>query len=867
MAVDVSKIPNNDKFDPVRKALLNLQSQLEEEGQIAYDGEITIQGGTNMTSTPSQSFTVNQSGNSIITINADTQSDENFTTALKNKLDGIQAGAEVNTVDSVNSQTGTVVLDTDDVQESATPTNKYYTEARFNASLAAKTTTDLTEGTNLYYTDTRFDNRLATKDTDDLSEGVANLYYTDTRFDNRFATKDTDDLSEGATNFYYTEARFDASLAGKTTDELTEGSNLYYTDARARAAISDGDGLDYNATTGVMSHTDTSSQSSVNNSGGSVIQDVTLDTFGHITGLASTNLDDRYPQVAFKTIEANTGSEVADTKTDTLAIKGGNLVNTSVADVSGAATVTVDVSLTDVRFDENGNRVARGVVYWTGTGVPTTAPTGSFDFNTNILTVSGTWSEVPPTTGYSETVYYISRYTVTEGYALVFQAPVASTGFEGLVTFNGLSEELGANGLTIIDGGRIQTGEISSVGFNSGATATDFSADGTLMSLDSGNIISENFKIINGDASFRGDLSASTGTFGNVEINTSHPNVFDPAFDNYIARVIADGGTIEAIDNIYYLLSDNTQYAIYSDKFKLDQNGNAAFSGDLRAASGTFSGSLVAADGTFGGELTAATGTFSGALSAATGTFAGALSAATGTFAGSLSAATGTFSGDISAATGTFSSSININNKFEVDSSGNATIDGDVVLDVNSEMKGGVGGSWSINNQSISVGAKVDDFNGVLTDYNSEFGFFGFAGGFGNQRVFLDEKLNYPSGNFSDVVIENDKGDVRVEANNIKLGGQTFDLTSPTFSATSGSIPLLGGLKVNWIRRTNVSGQVSGSWASAFTTVFGAVATKGNNSSVYETANNAATVSYTNTNYYLDVNDLNKTVFIIAIGI
>lgn len=846
MAVDVSKIPNNDKFDPVRKALLNLQSQLEEEGQIAYDGEITIQGGTNMTSTPSQSFTVNQSGNSTITINADTQSDENFTTALKDKLDDIEAFAQVNTVDSVNSQTGAVVLDTDDVQESATPTNKYYTEARFNASLATKDTDDLSEGVgNLYYTDTRFDNRLATKDTDDLSEGVANLYYTDTRFDNRFATKDTDDLSEGTTNFYYTEARFDASLAGKTTDDLTEGSNLYYTDARARAAISDGDGLDYNATTGVMSHTDTSSQSSVNNSGGSVIQDVTLDTFGHITGLASTNLDDRYPQVAFKTIEANTGSEVADTKTDTLAIKGGNLVNTSVADVSGAATVTVDVSLTDVRFDENGNRVARGVVYWTGTGVPTTAPTGSFDFNTNILTVSGTWSEVPPTTGYSETVYYISRYTVTEGYALVFQAPVASTGFEGLVTFNGLSEELGANGLTIIDGGRIQTGEISSVGFNSGATATDFSADGTLMSLDSGNIISENFKIINGDASFRGDLSASTGTFGNVEINTSHPNVFDPAFDNYIARVIADGGTIEAIDNIYYLLSDNTQYAIYSDKFKLDQNGNAAFSGDLRAASGTFSGSLVAADGTFGGELTAATGTFSGALSAATGTFAGALSAATGTFAGSLSAATGTFSGDISAATGTFSGGLNVSDgTFAVDSSTGTITAGLVDITENQIDIGSDDAAYSTKGQ-----VRFNDYTG------SQIGSLS-----GEQVTVGPLTLDYLklAANFG----------LDLDTERLTIGDNSWDVKAPySYNATSGYIPILGGLKLNWIRRTNVSGQVSGSWASAFTTVFGAVATKGNNSSVYETANNAATVSYTNTNYYLDVNDLNKTVFIIAIGI
>jgi predicted heme/steroid binding protein len=47
-------------------------------------------------------------------------------------------------------------------------------------------------------------------------------------------------------------------------------------------------------TSGTISHADTSSQASVDNGGGSVIQDVTLDTFGHVTGLASIDLDLRY---------------------------------------------------------------------------------------------------------------------------------------------------------------------------------------------------------------------------------------------------------------------------------------------------------------------------------------------------------------------------------------------------------------------------------------------------------------------------------------------------------------------------------------------------------------------------------------------
>jgi hypothetical protein len=43
-----------------------------------------------------------------------------------------------------------------------------------------------------------------------------------------------------------------------------------------------------------LEHADTSSQSSVDNSAGTVIQDITVDTYGHITSLGSVDLDGRY---------------------------------------------------------------------------------------------------------------------------------------------------------------------------------------------------------------------------------------------------------------------------------------------------------------------------------------------------------------------------------------------------------------------------------------------------------------------------------------------------------------------------------------------------------------------------------------------
>ena len=54
-----------------------------------------------------------------------------------------------------------------------------------------------------------------------------------------------------------------------------------------------------------IGHHDTSSASSVNNGNGTVIQDVTLDTYGHVTALGSVNLDNRYVHKAGGTFEGD----------------------------------------------------------------------------------------------------------------------------------------------------------------------------------------------------------------------------------------------------------------------------------------------------------------------------------------------------------------------------------------------------------------------------------------------------------------------------------------------------------------------------------------------------------------------------------
>ena len=277
-----------------------------------------------------------------------------ITASMFDKVDSTDA------VDSVNGQVGAVVLDTDDISETAT--NQYFTSARFDTQLGTKTTDNLTEGsTNQYFTNTRADARISAADltdlsdvdytagagidgrvltyvnansrweavaspsapvtsvntqtgavvldSDDVSEGSTNQYFTNTRADARISAADltdlsdvdytagagidgrvltyvnansrweavaspsapvtsvntqtgavvldSDDVSEGSTNQYFTSPRFTSELATKTTDNLTEGStNQYFTNTRADARISAADltdlsDVDYTAGAGI----------------------------------------------------------------------------------------------------------------------------------------------------------------------------------------------------------------------------------------------------------------------------------------------------------------------------------------------------------------------------------------------------------------------------------------------------------------------------------------------------------------------------------------------------------------------------------------------------------------------------------------
>ena len=86
----------------------------------------------------------------------------------------------------------------------------------------------------------------------------------------------------------------DTGTSGQLLSSTGSGTN-WVTPSAASSGVTSivtGNGLSGGTitSTGTISHADTSSQSSVGNSGNNYIQDVTLDTFGHVTGLVSNTV-------------------------------------------------------------------------------------------------------------------------------------------------------------------------------------------------------------------------------------------------------------------------------------------------------------------------------------------------------------------------------------------------------------------------------------------------------------------------------------------------------------------------------------------------------------------------------------------------
>jgi hypothetical protein len=125
---------------------------------------------------------------------------------------------------SVNGLVGTVVLDTDDIQELATPTNKYFTDARARGAISLTVTGN--SGASTYSSGT----------------GVLNVpTYTLAGLGGISAT-----FLSGTSGISY-----------NSTTGVISYSGTVYTDASIRALFSGATGISYNSTTGAISYSGT----------------------------------------------------------------------------------------------------------------------------------------------------------------------------------------------------------------------------------------------------------------------------------------------------------------------------------------------------------------------------------------------------------------------------------------------------------------------------------------------------------------------------------------------------------------------------------------------------------------------------------
>ena len=119
-------------------------------------------------------------------------------------------------------------------------------------------------------------------------------------------------------------------------NQLTNGAG-YTTNVGDITGVTAGSGISGGGTSGTVtvSHADTSAQGSINNSGATVIQDVTLDTYGHITGLGSKTIT--LADLGY------TGATNANYITNNNQLTNGAGYTTNVGDITG---VTAGTNLT-----------------------------------------------------------------------------------------------------------------------------------------------------------------------------------------------------------------------------------------------------------------------------------------------------------------------------------------------------------------------------------------------------------------------------------------------------------------------------------------------------------------------------------------
>ena len=183
--------------------------------------------------------------------------------------------------------------------------------------------------------------------------------------------------------------RSNAEIRDVTANQLTAGDNVTLTvegenivvsstDTNTNTTYTAGGGLTLSGTT--FSHTDTSARSSVNNGGRTYIQDITLDTYGHVTGLASAT------ETVVNT-DTNTQLSTSEVRE---AFSAGDNVTIEEGVISSTDTNT-QLSTAQVRgkFSGNGINTSTGVITDTNTQLSDAQVRSKFTAGTNVSITAG----------------------------------------------------------------------------------------------------------------------------------------------------------------------------------------------------------------------------------------------------------------------------------------------------------------------------------------------------------------------------------------------------------------------------------------------------------------------------------------------
>ena len=200
------------------------------------------------------------------------------------KLDGIESGADVtdttNVVAALTAGTNISIAGDGTISATDTDTNTFRTVVAGGNTLGGSETLTLSAGSNVSISE---------------SGGTVTISSTDTDTNTQLSTEQVQDIV-GAMFSGNTETRISATYQdGDGTidlvvDDMNQSVGNGTLTVEGTGALGGSGTFTANQsgnTTISISHDDTSSQSSVNNSGRTYIQDITLDGYGHVTGISS----------------------------------------------------------------------------------------------------------------------------------------------------------------------------------------------------------------------------------------------------------------------------------------------------------------------------------------------------------------------------------------------------------------------------------------------------------------------------------------------------------------------------------------------------------------------------------------------------